>query len=103
MTMEAFAIVIGIIKLDGLRCFSHILHVHMPQPAQLSQRRSVKYVICVTGVTGLIARNASVLKMRCGNIRGVVDPQAFSVWFHDVTRKAELGLFRTLHMFSGAH
>jgi len=52
----------------------------------------------VAGVASLILWHTVVLVVRCRKPCGIVDAEAASVWLHQVTRKAETGFLRAIHM-----
>ena len=72
MTVKAFAIVVGLIELDvfGPRRRAEILDVNVT-PSELGAKAAVEAVVGVTGVAGVVRRNAMVLKMGAGMERSM--------------------------------
>jgi len=103
MAMQAFAVIVGTIELDGLGNRSEILHVDVTEAAKLRENRSVHNVVRMAGVASFFAGDAGVLKMRSGHVRRVINMKAPAVRVHHVAREAELRLLGTLHMLRGAH
>src|SRR5262245_45073742 len=99
MTMQALAVVEGMIELDRLARRADVLGVDVVKAAELRLEASgVKRVIRVAGITSLVMRHAVVLEMCRRNVGLIVDVQTFSVRFHDVAGKAEPGLLGPLNM-----
>ena len=73
MTVKAFAIVVGLIELDvfGPRRRAEILDVNVAQASELGAKAAVEAVVGVTGVAGVVRRNAMVLKMGAGMERSM--------------------------------
>src|SRR5579864_4310547 len=97
MTVQAFAVVIRAVELDGVFWFTEVLHPYVMQAPQLGFRKTgVQSVVGVAGVPGLIAGHAAVLVMSSRNVPGVVYHQALPVVAHDVTGEAERSLLGPL-------
>ena len=90
MAMQALAIVVGLIQLDGLCRLAQILDVHMLEAAQLGIEITIHGVIGVASEAGIFAWHKIVLEMHSGNKTLVVYVQAFSVIFHHMARQTEL-------------
>jgi hypothetical protein len=73
VTVKAFAIVVGLIELDvfGPRRRAEILDVNVTQASELGAKAAVEAVVGVTGVAGVVRRNAMDLKM--GGRNGAFD------------------------------
>ena len=74
VTVQAFAIVVGLIELDvfGPRRRAEILDVNMAQTSELGAKSAVQTVVGVTGVASFIGRNAMVLEMGGRDVGRVV-------------------------------
>jgi hypothetical protein len=101
VTVQALAIVVGIVESQRRLSLAEVLHIDVPQTPNLGADRSVHDVIGVAGIAGLIARDARILKMGGGDVAGIVNMQAASVRFHDVAGKTKLCVCRPLHMLGG--
>src|ERR1051326_8242834 len=84
LAVEALAIVIRAIKLQGLLGSRYILCVNVMQPTELGFEASKHGIIRVAGVAGLVARYTSILEMGRRNIRRVIYVQALAVMAHNV-------------------
>ena len=82
VAVQAFTIIVGLIKNYFLRYGPEIINVEMLQSSHLRLQAAKHRVIGVTGITGFISRDAIVLKMGSGNIGRIVDAQTFPVGFH---------------------
>src|SRR5215813_11798757 len=99
VTMETFAVVKGLVKLDRLMRFAEVLSIDMVEPSKLGlYAAGVQRVIGVAGVTGLVGRHTMILVMRRRNVGRVVNVQAFPVRLHDVTAQAKRRGFGPLHV-----
>ena len=98
MAMEAFAIVVWVIKFHGQLRPGDILRINVVQPAELGFEASKHGVISVAGVAGLVARHAPILEMGRRNIGRVIYVQALTVLAHDVAAQTEGRLLRPFHV-----
>src|ERR1700739_4987215 len=98
MAVEAFAIVIRAIKLQGLLGSRYILGVNVVQSTELGFEASKHGIIRVAGVAGLVARYTSILEMGGRNIRRVIYVQALAVMAHNVAAQAERRLLCPFHV-----
>ncbi len=105
MTVQAFAIVVGLIELDIFRPRrrTKILVVDVPQASELGANSSIKAIVSVTGVAGFIGWDAMVLKMGGRDVGRVVHVQAFAVRLHDVAGKTKFGLLGTFDVGRRRH
>lgn len=74
VTVQAFAIVVGLIELDVFRPRrgTKILDVDVPQASELGANAAIEAVVSVTGVAGFIGWDAMVLKMSGRDVGRVV-------------------------------
>ena len=74
MAVQAFAIVVGLVKLDVFRPRrrAEILDVNVAQSPELGAETTVESVVGVAGVTGLVGRNPVILEMRGRNVGRLV-------------------------------
>ncbi len=105
VTVQAFAIVVGLIELDVFRPRrgTEILDVDMPQASELGAKAAIKTIVGVTGVAGFIGRNTMVLKMSGRDVGRIVHVKAFPVGLHDVAGKAKFRLLGTFDMGRRCH
>ncbi len=105
VTVQAFAIVVGLIELDVFwpRRRAEILDVNVAQTTELSANAAIEAIVSVTGVAGFIGWDAMVLKMGGRDVGRVVHVQAFAVRLHDVAGKAKFGLLGTFDVGRGCH
>ena len=87
MAMQAFAVIKGDIEFDlrRLRNSAQILHINMPESAELGVHRAKHGVVRVAGVAGMIAWYKVVLKMRRRQITGVIHIEALPEVVHYMT------------------
>src|SRR2546430_2544921 len=88
MAMQAFAIVIGNVKVQWRRRMAHILHVNVPQSANFCSNASIHYVIGMAGGGSPHAWDPWALEMRGRDIHRVVAVEAPTRWGHDVAGEA---------------
>src|SRR4029077_19822342 len=67
VAVEALAIVVRRVELDGMRDRANVLDINVAQAAQLGPHAAIENVIGMAGVAGLIGRNAVVLKVGGGD------------------------------------
>ena len=103
MAMQAFAIVIGVIELDGFRNSPEILDVHVTEAAKLRENRPIHDIVGMARVASFVAGGAGVLEMRGWDVHRIVDIKAPAVWVHNMARETEPCLFGALHVFRRAH
>jgi len=98
MTMEAFAIVVRVVEVEGRSGVTDVLHVDVPQTADLCANAAIHRVVGVAGIARLVTRDSGVLKVGGGKKGRVINQQASTVRFHDVAREAKISLPGALHM-----
>ena len=91
MAVQAFPVVIRFIETNGVMGLAEILNVDVVQPIQLSPESTEHRIVGVTGVAGLVGRDAMVLKMRGGEVGRVIHKKAATVRLHDVAGETERG------------
>src|SRR5580658_2196070 len=90
MAVQAFPVVVGLVKADGVHRRSKPVDIDVVQPFHLGMYGAKHGVIGMAGVAGLVRGDSMILEMSSGDIGLVVHVQAPPVGFHDVARKAEL-------------
>jgi len=103
VTMQTFPVVVRFIKANGVMGFAEILDVDVVQPIQLGAESAKHRIVSVAGVTGLVGRDAMVLKVRGGEVSGVIQIQAATVRLHDVAGEAERGVLGSFEFRRNAH
>ncbi len=103
MAVQAFPVVIRFIETNGVVGLAEILHIDVVQPIQFGAEPAKHRIVRVAGVASLIGRYAVILKVRGGEVIGVIDEQAATVGRHCVTGKAELGAGGPLKLRRNAH
>ena len=89
MAVQTLPVIVWMIEFDGLLRLAYVLRINMVQPSQFGIKAAENRVIGMAGVTGFIARHASILEMRGRNIRRIVHIQAMPVRLHDVAAQAK--------------
>src|SRR5579862_8330254 len=102
VAMQAFAIVKRLVEMNGLHRLADVVYPDVVQSIELRGNRAVHRIVGVAGVTGLVGGHAMILKMRGGQVCGIVDVKATAPRLHNVAGKAETGLFGPLEMFGGS-
>jgi hypothetical protein len=77
---------------------AHILKINALQSTQLVEKRAVQAVVGVARDAGHVRRHAVILKVLRGDVLGVIDIEASSEGFHDMTGNTKAGLFGPLHV-----
>jgi len=73
MAVQAFPVVIRFIETNGVVGLAEILHIDVVQPIQLGAEPAKHRIVRVAGVASLIGRYAVILKVRGGEVSGVID------------------------------
>lgn len=103
VTMQAFSIVVGIVKLDLLRDVPEVLDVDVPQAAKLRLESAIQRVVGVACIARLIAGHPIVLKVGGGKVGDIIHEKALAVVLHYVAGRAKRRRLRALHMLVDAH
>ena len=98
MTMQAFAIVEGLIQMKRQLGSGHILGPHVMEATNLRFVITIHRVVRMASEAGVVPRHAIVLEVGCWNPGLVVYRQAAPVRLHNVTRQTELRRLRRFHM-----
>src|ERR1051326_1193707 len=98
MAMEAFAVIVRVVKLHGLLRPGDVLGINVVQSAELGFEAAENRVVRVAGVAGLIARYTPILKMCRWYIGGIIHIQALPVLAHDMAAQTERRLLCAVHV-----
>src|SRR5262249_14174812 len=99
VTMQTFAVVEGLVKMERQLRAGNVLHPKMMQSAHLGVEVTVHRVLRVAGEASMVTRHAIVLEVHSRNPTLVIDVQASAVRLHDMTGNAKRSLLRALHVF----
>jgi hypothetical protein len=98
VAMQAFTVLVRIIKRKLRRYFFQVVDIEVSQAADLGIHVAEHGVVGVTRITGAVTRNSVVLKVTGRNITRIIDVQALSIRLHDVARETKLGRFGMFEM-----
>src|SRR5438067_1648345 len=100
MAMEALTVVVRVVEPDlrGRRDRPEVLHVKVPQAAQLRVDATKHRVIGVARVAGTIAWDTVILEMRRRQIAGIVNEERPAKVSHHVAGEAEPRALGPLHL-----
>ena len=98
VAVQTLVIVVTACDTNWIGRLADVLHVNPRHAAKLIFQRTVNRVIGVAGVTGHVRRNSVILKMRGGDVAGIIDVQASSIRHHGVAGRTELSLLGALDL-----
>jgi hypothetical protein len=105
VAVQTLAIVERVVKANvlGRGRRAEIVNVDMAEAVHFGSKVAKHGVSGMAGEAGFLGRDAMVLKVGSGQVRGIVDHEAFAIRLHFMTGKTKLGLLGTFNVIVGAH
>src|SRR6476661_2811757 len=72
VTVQTFAVVIGLVEPNRTVRLAEILHVNVVQTVKFCPESSEHRIVGVTGIAGMVRRDPVILKVRGSQIVGIV-------------------------------